>query len=172
MGSVSFDDSTVRGTSVNPGLMVALSFKSRYEIGYSSNSTLTEASMKEDAGLDPEDGFSSAARMFYVKGNWSIGGRTAAYILIGRSTVEVEGTSTTVCLFFCDDVITLNTTTDYRSKESGTAVGLGLQWRTKQKRRLTLEYVDYVDDSRFDFSGVYLGYRWLFDIPIAIADNN
>lgn len=162
-----FDDGTVSGTSNHLGFSLAAGFKSLLEIGYTNTVQLGEASMNEDAGVISEDGFFTRTQLFYLRGNIPISTNFSAYALAGYSKVNIEATTTYVtCLFFCDDsIISTSTTSEYLSDESGLALGLGMQWITQNKRRLQLQYIDYIYDSESDFSGIYFSYGWMFDMP-------
>ena len=160
-----FDDNTVSGKSNHAGFTLALGYKSLLEIGYTDAGTiLWNASVEEDGGYTPEDGFYTRTKLFYLRGNVPISKSFSIYGLVGRSRVQIEGTTTTTCLFFCGDDFTISTS-DYLNKESGMALAAGLQWITQRKRRVQLQYIDYIYDSESDYSGVYLGYGWMFDLP-------
>lgn len=164
----SFDDDIVSGDSLHMGYNLAVGY-SYFEIGFGHNGTLLwNANMDEDAGFEPEDGFYSDARLFYLRGNLPFNKTMTGFALLGSSKVTVEGTTSYVsCLFFCDDNTLIQTTseTEYNNTESGIAVGIGMQWNTAQNRRVVLQYIDYLYDSDYDFSAIYLSYGVIFRIP-------
>ena len=167
LSRVSFDDNVVSGNSVHMGYNLAVAY-SYFEIGFGQNGTLFwNASMDEDAGLEPEDGFYSDTRLLYLRGNLPFNETTTGFALVGSSKVTVEGISIYGCFFpFCgDELIGTNTVTDYNNTESGIALGLGMQWDVTHNRRLVVQYIDYLYDSDFDFSGIYLSYGVIFKIP-------
>ena len=160
-----FDDNTVSGKSNHVGFTLAAGYKSLIEIGYTDAGTiLWNASVEEDGGFTPEDGFYTRTKLFYLRGNVPISKTFSVYGLVGQSKVEIEGTTTTTCFFFCGENFVISTS-DYLNKESGVALGAGLQWVTQDKRRVQLQYIDYIYDSESDYSGVYLGYGWMFELP-------
>ena len=164
---VSFDDNVVSGNSLHMGYNLAVGY-SFFEIGFGHNGTLLwNASMDEDAGLEPDDGFYSDVRIFYLRGNLPLNKTTTGFALVGSSKARVEGTSSYTCFFpFCgDELVNTTTVTDYNNTESGIALGLGMQWETAHNRRVVLQYIDYLYDSDYDYSGIYFSYGVIFRIP-------
>ena len=162
---VSFDDNVISGDSLHMGYNLAVGY-SYFELGFGHNGTLLwNANMDEDAGLEPEDGFFSDARLLYLRGNLPLNKTATGFALVGSSKVRVEGTTSYSCLFFCGDFIETTTITNYNNSESGIALGLGMQWETAHNRRVVLQYIDYLYDSDYDFSGIYFSYGVIFKIP-------
>ena len=63
-----FDDNTVSGQSNHAGFTLALGYKSLVEIGYTDAGTiLWNASVEEDGGYTPEDGFYTRTKLFYLR---------------------------------------------------------------------------------------------------------
>ena len=165
LSRVSFDDNVVSGNSLHMGYNLAVGY-SFFEVGFGHNGTLLwNASMDEDAGLEPDDGFYSDVRLLYLRGNLPFNKTTTGFALVGSSKARVEGTSSYSCLFFCGDLVETTTITDYNNTESGIALAIGMQWETAHNRRVVLQYIDYLYDSDYDYSGIYVSYGVIFSIP-------
>ena len=165
---VSFADDFVSGNSLHMGYNLAVGY-SYFEIGFGQNGTLLwNANMDDDGGFEPEDGFYSDTRLLYLRGNLPLNKTTTGFALVGSSKVTVEGISIYSCFFpFCgDNLYDTTSVADYNHTESGIALGLGMQWNVKHDRRIILQYIDYLYDSDFDFSGIYFSYGGIFRIPI------
>lgn len=162
----SFDDQVVAGNSINPEWGLAVSYKSIIEFGYTSIIDLANASMDTDAGIQSEDGFYAAARMFYLRGSIPLTNSIDIFALAGRSKYAVEATTTYVCLIFCGELVNTRAKSNYLHEETGRALGLGMGFTTKENRQLIIQYVDYNYGGEFDFKVFTLGYRWLLDLPI------
>ena len=162
----SFDDQVVAGDSINLEWGLAVSYKSVIEFGYTSIIDLANSSMDNDAGVQSEDGFYASGKMFYLRGSIPLTNSVDIYAIAGRSKFAVEATSTYGCLFFCGDLLTTTTESNYLNEESGMAFGAGMGFTTKQNRQVIIQYVDYNHGGEFDFKVFTLGYRWLLDIPI------
>lgn len=165
---VSFEDNVVSGNSLHMGYNLAVGY-SYFEIGFGQNGTLLwNANIDDDGGYEPENGFYSDARLLYLRGNLPFNKTTTGFALVGSSKVKVEGTTSYVsCLIFCEDsLIETTSIADYNNTESGIALGLGMQWDVKHGRRIVLQYIDYLYDSDFDFSGIYFSYGGIFRIPM------
>ena len=160
-----FDDNTVAGTSNLLGITIAIGINPLLEIGYTDTGIQLAISMDEDAGITSDSGFLTRAKLLYLRGNIPISTNFSAYALVGYSKVEVEAHNTNICFFFCGDIVSASTVSNYLSNDSGVALGVGMQWVTQHKRRVQLQYIDYIYDSEYDFSGIYLGYGWMFDMP-------
>ena len=162
----SFDDQLVAGDAINLEWGLAVSYKSIIELGYTSIIDLANASMDTDAGIQSEDGFYASGKMFYLRGSIPLSDSVSIFALAGRSKFAVEATSTYGCFFFCGDVLTTWSESNYLNEESGMALGLGMGFVTKENRQLIIQYVDYNHGGQFDFKVFTLGYRWLLAIPI------
>ena len=161
-----FDDQLVAGHSVNPEWALAVSYKSIIEFGYTSIFDIAKSSMDDDAGIQSEDGFYASADMFYLRGSFPLTEIVDIFALVGRSKFKVEATSTTGCWFFCGDVLTTWSETNYSHEDSGLALGIGVGFKTTENRQLIIQYVDYNYGGEFEFNAITLGYRWQFNLPI------
>ena len=162
----SFDDQVVAGDSINLEWGLAVSSKSIIEFGYTSIIDLANASMDNESGIQSDDGFYASGKMYYLRGTIPLTKSIDIFAIAGRSKFAVEATSTYGCFFFCGDVLTTTTETNYLNEESGMALGIGMGFITKENRRLIIQYVDYNNGGEFDFKVLTLGYRWLLDLPI------
>ncbi len=162
----SFDDQVIAGNSINLEWGLAVSYKSIIEFGYTSIIDLANASMDTESGIQSEDGFYASGKMYYLRGSIPLTNSVDIFALAGRSKFAVEATSTYGCLFFCGDVLTTTTESNYLHEESGMALGVGMGFTTMENRQLIIQYVDYNYGGEFDFKVFTLGYRWLLDIPI------
>lgn len=162
----SFDDQVVAGNSSNLEFALAVSYKSIIEFGYTSIIDLANASMDTDAGIQSEDGFYASGKMYYLRGSIPLTNSVDIFALAGRSKFTVEATSTYGCLFFCGDVLTTTSESNYLHEESGMALGVGMGFTTMENRQLIIQYVDYNYGGEFAFKVFTLGYRWLLDLPI------
>ena len=161
-----FDDQLVTGHSLNPEWALAVSYKSIIEFGYTSIIDIAKASMDNEAGIQSEDGFYASAKMLYLRGSIPLTNIVDIFALIGRSKFKVEATSVYGCWFFCGDLLTTWSETNYLHEESGLALGVGMGFKTNENRHLIIQYVDYNYGGEFEFNAFTLGYRWLFDLPI------
>lgn len=162
----SFDDQVVAGDSINLEWALAVSYKSLIELGYTSIIDLASASMDTESGIQSEDGFYASGKMYYLRGSVPLTNSIDVFAIAGRSKFVVEATSTYGCLFFCGDVLTTTTESNYLNEDSGMALGVGMGFITKENRQLIIQYVDYNHGGEFDFKVFTLGYRWLLGIPI------
>lgn len=162
----SFDDQVVAGDSINLEWALAVSYKSLIELGYTSIIDLASASMDTESGIQSEDGFYASGKMYYLRGSVPLTNSIDVFAIAGRSKFAVEATSTYGCLFFCGDVLTTTTESNYLNEDSGMALGVGMGFITKENRQLIIQYVDYNHGGEFDFKVFTLGYRWLLGIPI------
>ena len=162
----SFDDQVVAGDSSNLEFALAVSYMSIIEFGYTSIIDLANASMDTDAGIQSEDGFYASGKMYYLRGSIPLTNSVDIFALTGRSNVTVEATSTYGCFFFCGDVLTTTSESNYLHEESGMALGVGIGFNTMENRQLIIQYVDYNYGGEFDFKVFTLGYRWLLNLPI------
>jgi hypothetical protein len=162
----SFDDQVVAGDSINLEWGLAVSYKSIIEFGYTSIIDLANASMDTESGIQSEDGFYASGEMYYLRGSIPLTNSVDIFALAGRSKFAVEATSTYGCYFFCGDVLTATTESNYLHEESGMALGVGMGFFMTENRQLIIQYVDYNQGGEFDFKVFTLGYRWLLDIPI------
>ena len=117
----SFDDQVVAGNSINLEWGLAVSYKSIIELGYTSIIDLANASMDTESGIQSEDGFYASGKMYYQRGSIPLTNSVNIFALAGRSKFAVEATSTYGCLFFCGDVLTTTTESNYLNEESGMA---------------------------------------------------
>jgi len=162
----SFDDQVVAGDSSNLEFALAVSYMSIIEFGYTSIIDLANASMDTDAGIQSEDGFYASGKMYYLRGSIPLTNSVDIFALAGRSNVTVEATSTYGCFFFCGDVLTTTSESNYLHEESGMALGVGIGFNTMENRQLIIQYIDYNYGGEFDFKVFTLGYRWLLNLPI------
>ena len=154
LSKMNFDDQVLRGEVTNWGWTIGYALNPRFEMGYSSSSNFLNS-------WDEEDVITSI-NMFFLRGNFPLGKKITGFALIGRSQVKIKTDESRVCYFFCGEAIALINTTTYRNKQSGMALGLGLQWQGKSPHRYwMLKYIDYLDTG-FEFKGVHLGYRAQF----------
>ncbi|MFT7554607.1 MAG: hypothetical protein ACI9LO_000927 [Planctomycetota bacterium] len=160
-----FDDQVVAGNSSNLEVALAVSYKSIIEFGYTSIIDLANASMDTQSGIRSKDGFYASGEMYYLRGLIPLTSSVDIFALAGRSKFTVEATSTTGCFFFCGDVFTTTSESNYLHEESGVALGIGMGFTTIENRQLIIQYVDYNYGGRFDFKVFTLSYRWLLDFP-------
>ena len=162
----SFNDQVVAGDSINLEWGLAVSYKSIIEFGYTSIIDLADASMETDSRIQSEDGFFASGEMHYLRGSIPLTNSVSVFAIAGRSSFAVEATSTYGCLFFCGDLLTATTESNYLNEETGMALGVGMGFITKENRQLIVQYFDYNYGEEFDFTVFTLGHRWLLDIPI------
>jgi hypothetical protein len=160
-----FDDQVVAGNSSNLEVALAVSYKSIIEFGYTSIVDLANASMDTQSGIRSKDGFYASGEMYYLRGLIPLTSSVDIFALAGRSKFTVEATSTTGCFFFCGDVFTTTSESNYLHVESGMTLGIGMGFTTVENRQLIVQYVDYNYGGRFDFKVFTLSYRWLLNFP-------
>ena len=168
LSDIMFDGPYFSGSTPHIALSAVYSFHSKYEVGYtySTNSFLffPAFSVSLDGGryLSASEDFETSVKMLYLRGDWPISKKITGFALVGLSKVKIKITSTQItCLFFCGELISTSTKSIYSNKESGIAVGVGIQWETKPERFWSLKYIDY-SDSDLDFAGTQLSRRIRF----------
>ena len=161
-----FDNRVVAGNSINMEYALAFSYKSLIEFGYTSIMEIANASMDVDAGIKSDAGFYASGKMYYLRGSIPLNSGVNIFALAGRSRFTIEATSAYGCLFFCGDVLTMTTESNYLYKESGMALGVGVSYNTRDNRQVIIQYVDYNYGGETEFRVFTLSYRWLLGIPI------
>lgn len=161
-----FDDQLVAGDALNLAWGLAVTYKSRYEFGYTSIIDFATASMAKDNAIKSEDGFHASGHMYYLRGWMPLSNEVNIFALAGRPTFTVEATSTYVCLFFCGAPVATTTVSNYKHEAPGLALGLGVGFTTRKDRQLIFQYVDYNHGGDFEFKVFSVSYRTLFRLPM------
>ena len=160
LSRVAFDDGNLGGSVFLWGLTFGGTVFSQYEIAYSYNSIvpLISPDLDKPAELDTGEYLDVEMQMLSLRRNWKINDTTTVFALVGYSKTYIKIDHLSVCIY-CG--FSINSQNTYRSKRSGSAWGLGMQWKTSNKGYRSLKYVDH-SQSGFDFSGVHLDFGTYF----------
>jgi hypothetical protein len=168
LSEISFNNTIFSGSVPHMGISIAYPLHSRYEVGftYNTNSSLFiisfSPSFDEGQVLNPSENFESSVKMLYLRGKRSFSKNISGFALVGLSQVQIEIKSFQItCILICGDLITTSNETTYRNKESGIAVGLGIEWESKPDRLWSLKYIDY-SNGDLDFTGTHVSRRVQF----------
>jgi opacity protein-like surface antigen len=162
-GLISFEDKLVSGSSYTWGIDLAMQINPRLQVGYAWSSSLGNASMDDDGDIHDGDDFETHSTLLYARLGTSINDDSIAYFKLGRSTIEIESKASSACLFLCGDIISIDSETHYRNRETGFAYAIGVQVNSSINRQLTIEYIDLINQESIDNSGIYVTYFRVFD---------
>jgi len=160
LSRLAFDDGNLSGRTFLWGLAVGVTVYSHYEIAYSYHDVLPLVSpdLDEPAELGEFEYLHIGIQMLSLRRNWRVTDTTTAFALVGYSKIKVEIDQLSLCTY-CG--FTINSEGNYRSKLSGPAWGVGLQWKTSSNGYRSLKYMDY-SERGFEFRGVHLNFGTYF----------
>ena len=127
-GFMTFDDGFDSVDPLNLFVRGGYSFGQYFEIGGEYSFTLSSDS------VGPVD-FDVDTTFVFLKGKLPVSDSTQLYALVGPSTVDLTGSLGNVSASFDD---------------SGTGVGVGVQFQTSGSTYFHIDYIKYYDDDQFD----------------------
>lgn len=146
-----FDDPVYAGTSAQLGFTLGVAPNRDWEFGYSYETSFLFSPSFD--GPEPEDSATTLTQLLYAKRYWQLGQGSRIFAMLGGHRVEIETSSSGLCLFFCSSPIVTRKT--YDGDASGMAWGLGVIWNRSSNRQLALRYIDFDSDDG-DFSSLSL----------------
>jgi len=160
---VNFAGDTFKGDTAHFGLTLAYAPNADYEIGLTyTDNFLFSPSIDEGPNLAELEDVETKSKLLYLRRNWHATEKTTGFVLIGYAKTEIKSKQDSVCFFFCGEFIDVNTRVTSNNKESGLAWGAGIEWQRTRNRKVSLKYIDY-SDSDFEFTGLHLGFRTIFE---------
>lgn len=160
LSRVAFDNGNLSGSAFLWGVTFGGTVYSHYEIAFSFNeiAPLLSPDLDSQAELGSTEFLDINMRMLSLRRNWQINDTTTVFVVAGYSKIRIEIDHLSLCIF-CG--FTVNSANTYRSKLTGAAWGVGMQWKTNNNGYRSLKYMDH-SESGFGFKGLHLNFRMPF----------